>query len=193
MRSVKIVTLLAVLLVFADFAVAQDRLASPRGQAATQIGDNWIEVDYGRPILRGRTDIYGSGSSYGQTLYAGAPVWRAGANVSTRIKNEMPLKFGDNTLPAGEYSMFVDLTNGNWTLIFSNHKAKPTYQGSEEGLWGAYGYTPDKDVFRVPMTLTQHPNSVDQFTISFLDVSPAGGTLAMSWHTTTATVDFTLE
>jgi hypothetical protein len=177
----------------ADVATAQNRPASPRGNAATQIGENWIEVDYGRPILRGRTDIFGEGDSYGQTLYAGAPVWRAGANVSTRIKTEMPLQFGDNTLEPGEYSMFVDLSGGDWTLIISNHKAKTNYQSDEEGLWGAYGYTPDQDAFRVPMEVANHPHSVDQFTISFLDVTPEGGTLAMTWHDTTATVDFTVN
>ena len=37
------------------------------------------------------------------------PVWRAGANVSTRLKTEVPLTFGGKTVPPGEYSLFIDL------------------------------------------------------------------------------------
>ena len=43
-------------------------------------GGKWIEVTYSRPMLRGRTDIFGKGADYGKTVNGGAPVWRAGAN-----------------------------------------------------------------------------------------------------------------
>ncbi len=64
-------------------------------------GGRWIEVDYGRPIKRGRQDLFGSGAEYGKAVYAGAPVWRAGANQATRFKTAVPLVFGGKTLPAG--------------------------------------------------------------------------------------------
>src|SRR5581483_10940643 len=108
------------------------RPASPTGTAATEVGGKyekpagadepvytggkWIEITYGRPIKRGR-DLWGSGADYGKMLYAGAPVWRAGANVSTRLKTEVPLVINSKTVPAGEYSLFIDLKPNNWTLI----------------------------------------------------------------------------
>ncbi len=190
MRAVNFVVFLVVLLAVADVAQAQP--ASPRGDAATQIGDTWITVNYGRPILRGRTNIFGAGDSYGQTVNANAPVWRAGANQSTRLKTTADLQFGDHTLPAGEYSVFVDLKENDWTLIFSNHTAKDNFQDSGDGLWGAYNYTDDKDVFRVPMTVSQIPPSYDQFTIAFINVTDSGGTLAMTWENTQATCPFSL-
>lgn len=190
MRVVNFVLCLVVLLAVAD--VAQAQLASPRGQAATQIGDIWITVDYGRPILRGRTNIFGAGASYGETVNAGAPLWRAGANQSTRFKTDADLKFGDHTLPAGEYSVFVDLKAEGWTLIFSTHAAKANYQDPGDALWGAYNYTDDKDVFRVPMTVGQIDVSIDQFSIVFINVTDAGGTLAMYWEKTSASVPFSL-
>src|SRR4051794_16732867 len=79
------------------------RQPSPDGTAATEVrgryvggdepvyqGGKWIEVIYGRPIKRGR-DLWGSGTDYGKMVNAGAPVWRAGANVSTRLRTELPL------------------------------------------------------------------------------------------------------
>ncbi len=190
MRAVNFVVFLVVLLAVADVAQAQP--ASPRGDAATQIGETWITVNYGRPILRGRTNIFGAGDSYGQTVNANAPVWRAGANQSTRLKTTADLQFGDHTLPAGEYSVFVDLKENDWTLIFSNHTAKDNFQDSGDGLWGAYSYTDDKDVFRIPMTVSQIPPSYDQFTIAFINVTDSGGTLAMTWENTQATCPFSL-
>ena len=201
MRSVILIGLFLVLLIGADMAYAQ-RPASPSGEASTQIGGDyegrryengkWVVVNYSRPILRGRTSIFGEGDTYGETLNAGAPIWRAGANKSTRFMTEVDLTFGGQTLPAGEYSLFVELKASGWTLIFSNHAAKDNFRDEGEGLWGSYNYTDDKDVLRVPMTVTEHSVSFDQFTISFVNMSKMAGTLSMMWETTMATVDFAL-
>ena len=190
MRAVNFTVFLVVLLAVADVAQAQP--ASPSGNAATQIGDTWITVKYNRPILRGRTNIFGAGDSYGQTVYSNAPVWRAGANKSTRLKTTADLQFGTHTLPAGEYSVFVELKADGWMLIFSNHTAKDNFRDAGDGLWGAYNYTTDKDVFRVAMTMEQIDDSIDQFTIMFFNVTSTGGTLALLWETTLARAPFTL-
>ena len=181
------------------FVAAQQRSSSPRGKAATQVGGEyegrrytggkWIEVDYGRPILRGRSGIFGEGEGYGQRVNAGAPVWRVGANQSTRLMTEVALKLGDKVLPAGEYSLFVDLKGPDaWTLIRSNHKAQETFNRNEKvAIWGSYGYKPDHDVARAAMKVRSLDHSVDQMTISFVDVDDSGATLAVSWEKTMAT------
>ena len=189
-------------------ALAQSqKLPSPPGTAAVEVGGKyvntpdgpvyqggkWIEMSYGRPIKRGRQNLFGAGADYGKTLYAGAPVWRAGANQTTRLTTEVPLTFDGKVLPPGQYSVFVDLKEKAWTLIFSSWPAQANYDPKNtKALWGAYGYTPDRDVLRVPMTLGTLPFSMDQFTIAFTDMSPAGGTLAMMWDRTQATVPFTV-
>ena len=183
--------------------------ASPRGTAATQVGGKWvvekegtapryregkwIVVDYGRSILRGRTDIFGTGADYGKTVNAGAPVWRAGANQTTRFKTEVPLVFAGKTLPAGEYSLFVDLKPGAWTLIFSSQPFQTKYDPANKAqTWGSDGYDPKFDVVRVPMQASVGSLSIDQFTIAFVDMTPQGGTLAMDWEKTVATVAFSV-
>jgi len=190
------------LLVVATAALAQ-LPASPRGEAAIQIGGQyegdkyiggkWLAVDYGRPILRGRSGIFGAGESYGSKLNAGAPIWRAGANKSTRFSTETDLKFGDNDLPAGEYSMFVELKENNWTLVFSSHTAKDNYRDPGDGLWGAYDYTEDKDVLRVGMDVAALPVSYEQLTIAFVDVSKTGGALAILWDKNAGWAKFSLK
>ncbi len=179
--------------------------ASPPGTAATQIGGKyvevqggqryqdgkWIEVTYSRPIKRGRQNLFGAGADYGKKVSDGSPVWRAGANQTTRFKTEVPLVFDGKTLPAGEYSVFVELKENAWTLIFSNWPAQEKYDPkNKEALWGSYGYTPDKDVLRAAMKVETLPFSMDQFTIAFIDMAVDGGTLAMMWDKTMATASF---
>ena len=185
---------LAVALVGVAAGAQTSRPASPRGSAEVQIGGRdgkWIELTYGRPLLRGRTNVFGAGAEYGQKLYAGAPVWRAGADVSTRIKTETPLNIGGKTVPPGEYSLFVDLKEDNWTLIVSSWGAKATGRDpNKDALWGAYEYTPAKDVARVAMKVEKIPMSIEQLTWGFVDVTPAGGRLVLWWENTMASAPF---
>jgi hypothetical protein len=141
--------------------------------------------------MRQRQNIFGAGADYGKTVNGGAPVWRAGANQTTRFKTEVPLVFDGKTLPAGEYDVFVDLKETGWTIIFSTWPAQEKYDPkNKEALWGSYGYTPDKDVLRAPMKVDALPFSMDQFTIAFIDVTAADGKIAMMWDKTMATVAF---
>ena len=184
------------------------RPLSGRGQASTHVGGEWvkgargqtyqggkwIDVTYGRPVLRQRPNIFGSGADYGTSLNAGAPLWRAGSDQSTRFKTEAPLTIGGKPLPAGEYSMYIALAEKEWTLVLSNWAAQDKYdKANTAALWGAYGYTPDKDVLRAPMKVEALPFSVDEFTISFIDMTKTGGRLAVMWEKTMGSVAFNLQ
>ncbi len=181
--------------------------ASPRGTAATQVSGKWVEakpgdepryregkwivIDYGRPILRGRTGIFGTVADYGKKVNAGAPVWRAGANQTTRIKTEAPLVLGGKMLPAGEYSVFVDLKNGAWTLILSTQPFQQKYDPNNKiETWGSDNYDAKFDVLRVPMKTTEGTLCVEQFTIGFINMTQQGGSIAMWWDTTMVVVEF---
>ncbi len=185
------------------------RPASPAGTSATQVagtwgknargGDvyqngKWIEITYSRPIMRGR-DVWGSGADYAKGLLInGAKVWRAGANVSTRLNTEVPLMIGGKTVPAGEYSLFIDTKSpADWTLIVSSWAAKKSGgDTTPDALWGSFNYTPDKDVARVAMTMGKLPVSFDELTWNFVDMKSEGGKLAIMWDTVIATAPFTV-
>jgi hypothetical protein len=184
--------------------LTQERRASPPGQSATQVGGGtyderagyvggqWIEIRYGRPIKRGR-DLFGP-SDYVDFLNDGAPVWRAGANATTRLLTEVALTFGTEVVPPGEYTVFIELATDPWTFIVSTWLAQQTYdQENTEALFGAYEYTPDRDIVRVPMTRETLPYSFDQLSWQFLDMSNRGGRLALLWDATITSVTFTVE
>jgi len=195
----------ALMLTTALVAQGGRRPASPAGAAATEIGGKydtsgaepvykggkWIEITYGRPIKRGRDLFGGTGDKYGKTVNPDAPVWRAGANNTTQLNTEVPLVINGKTVAPGTYTMFIDLKPNAWTLIISNWKAQTRYDpGNKNELWGAYEYTPDKDVVRAPMKMTTLPFAVDQLTWEFTDMSDAGGNLLIMWDKTAASVPF---
>ena len=207
----KLLSVLCTVLLAGVVASAQQAGSSPAGTAEIEIGGKWetqkapngrerqayvggkwVTISYGRPLKRGR-ELFGAGDAYATKLNAGAPVWRAGANVSTRLKTEAPLVVGGKPLPAGEYTMFVDLKPGNWTLIVSSHKPQMTYDpNNKTEIWGSYGYDPKNDVLRVPMQLTDIPFSLEQLTWGFSDVTDKGGVLNLWWDKVNASVPVTL-
>jgi DUF2911 family protein len=209
MTRTVIATAAAALALGAALAAQGGRVASPAGTAATEIGGKydtsgaepvykggkWIEITYGRPIRRGRDVFGGSGDKYGKVANPDAPVWRAGANVTTQLKTEVPLVIAGKTVAPGTYTMFIDLKPNNWTLIVSNWKAMARFDPKNDAqatgeVYGAYGYAPEKDVVRAPMKTSTLPFSVDQLTWGFTDMSDAGGSLTIMWDKTVASVPF---
>ncbi len=203
-----------VVVAIAVVAGQENRPLSPNGTAATQVkgkyvkpagrgafalgganyeGGKWIEITYGRPLKRGR-DLWGSGANYGKDALVSTPIWRAGANVSTRLKTEVPLVVNGKTVPVGEYSLFIDLKERNWTFVVSSWPAQLRYDANnKDALWGSYFYTPDKDVVRAPMKLETLPHSVEQLTWGFIDMADDGGAMAISWGTQMASVPFKVQ
>ena len=184
-----------IMLAATSVMMAQQKLPqSPKRAAETQIGGKWLEVTYGAPILRGRTNIFGAGADYGkQVLIDGATIWRAGANKSTRLRTEAPLVIAGKTVPAGEYSVFIDLKPAAWTFVLSNWAAAENYPSpSKDQLWGSFDYTPAKDVVRAPMKLAKNTMSVDQLTWGFANVTATGGDLVIMWEKEIASVPFTI-
>lgn len=185
-----------------------DLPASPTGQAAVQLGGSWektegggqryrdgkwIIIDYSRPLLRGRKNIFGSGEDYGRAVTANAPVWRAGANATTRLTTQAPLAIGGKTIQPGVYNVFVDLEPDAWTLVLNNQPVQEKYDPNDKvRLFGAYNYDSKSDVLRVPMAVRSTDVSLEQFTIVFVNATQTSATMTMAWEHTVAMVDLKL-
>ena len=155
MRTRKVLTMLTVFVTAVVVVEGQQRPLSPRGQSSTQVGGSynaqgryqgghWIDIDYGRPILRGRENIFGEGDEFGQRIYAGAPIWRIGADPSTRFSTEVDLVFGGQRLPAGEYG--VNSTGRRNTSMMrccnaetETEKVRPGGSACDAFAWSAAG------------------------------------------------------
>ena len=184
MRVFRMLCLLAAFVFVPGAVIAQQQridsptVASPRGSASTQVGGvfnaagayqggAWIVVDYGRPILRGRQGLFGAGETYGDDFLVGAPIWRL--------------------------QRFADLEEDAWTLVFSTWGVKEAFQeDNADALWGAYEYTPERDVLRTRMSVRTLPVSADQLVITFTDMTQEGGNFSVWWDDQLATAPFTV-
>lgn len=180
---------------------------SPQGQSAVQldgrweknaagqryVDGKWVVVDYGRPLLRGRTDIFGSGAEYGKIVSDGTPVWRMGANDSTQLTTQVPLSIGGKTLQPGVYNVFAELKPGAWTLVLSTQPRQPRFDPNEKVLlYGSYNYDRKFDVLRAPMTVRTSDARIEQLTIGFVNVTPTSATMQVAWESTVAAIDLKL-
>jgi hypothetical protein len=126
--------------------------ASPMDAASHP--SNWreanklVKVLYSRPQLKGRS------------LHKLAPndkVWRTGANEAAEITFYKDVNFGDKEIKAGTYTMFTIPSDGDWTVILSNHK----------NIWGSYFYKEEQDVARVIGVVSKSEKLVETFSIVF--------------------------
>jgi len=164
--------LLSVLMVgcFAAAALAQ---AGPRGTSTLTLKGKTVSVEYGRPSLRGRT----TDEMLGQLPTGG--FWRMGSNGSTTFKTEIDLAFGDVTVPAGEYSIWMQKAADNsWKLVFNK----------QHGQWGTQ-HDESQDFASVPLTQSKPAESVEMVTLT-LSKANGGGTLTIQWGTLEAAASF---
>src|SRR6185503_4263924 len=140
---------------------------SPRDTARGQLGRATISVDYGRPAVRGR-DVFARGV-LGDTL------WRVGANAATQFTTDRDLKFGESTLRAGTYSMWMRVTpdDSRFELVFN----------SQIGQWGTEHHA-DRDVLTVPLRRLKGSAPVERLTITLPQSGEKSGAMRIVWGTT---------
>ena len=181
---------------------------SPMGQAAVQLGGRWektadgeryrdgkwLVVAYGRPLLRGRTDIFGSGADYGKRVIPDSTIWRMGANDTTHAHDAGGAANGRQHAPTRRLQPVrrsQGRATGRWSL--NTQPRQPKYDPNEKVLlYGSYNYDAKFDVMRAPMTVRTTDTSVEQLTIGFVNVTTTTATMTVSWDKTVASVDVKL-
>ncbi|MGO8786066.1 MAG: DUF2911 domain-containing protein [Terriglobia bacterium] len=159
---------------FAAVALAQ---GNPRGTSSFTINGKTVSVEYGRPSLKGRTTDALLGK-----LKPGS-LWRMGADTSTTFKTDTDLAFGDVTIPAGEYSIWMQRQEDNsWKLLFDK----------QHGQWGAPAPDASKCFASAALKESKPANSVEMVTLA-LRRAGNGGTLTIEWGTLEAVASFTAK
>jgi hypothetical protein len=137
--------------------------ASERGSVVQTVDGTVMEVEFGRPALRGRT-------SFGGVVHWGE-MWTPGANFATTIRFSRDVKLGGTPVPAGKYSVWlVPAAQGDWT--FHLHR--------DPGLYHLQRPKP-ADMF---MSLSVTPTTaapVERLTWSFPEFRREGATLRFQW------------
>jgi hypothetical protein len=151
---------------------------SPPATASATIGGKTIAITYSSPRVRGREGkIFTKDGLISHDPHY--PVWRAGANSATTLKTDGDIMLGKLHLPAGTYTMFIDISDpAQWMLIVS----KAT------GEWGL-SYDPAQDLGRTPMTMSKPPALVEDLTYTMTDNGGGKGTLTLAWEDVSASVN----
>ncbi|MGA2206925.1 MAG: DUF2911 domain-containing protein [Terracidiphilus sp.] len=158
------------------FAQPKPLLSPPATETATIAGKS-ITITYNSPRVRGREGrIFTKDGIISHDPHY--PVWRAGANAATTLKTDADLTIGDLNVPAGSYTLFVDISDpAHWVLIVS----KAT------GEWGL-AYDAAQDLGRVKMRMSKPPALVEDLKYTVSDDGGGKGTLTLAWEHVSASV-----
>lgn len=164
---------LAAVLFFPPGSSAQEgegRL-SPLDSVRATIQGAEIDIQYGRPSMRGRK-IFGKLVPYDQ-------VWRTGANEATHLRTSADLRVGDTQVPAGHYTLYTIPRKDEWTLVINR----------QTGQWGTE-YHADRDFARLPLNVERLESAVDTFTMKVERGDEHDGVLSLEWANTRAWTGF---
>lgn len=150
---------------------------SPAETESATIGGKSISITYSSPRVKGREGhIFTKDGLISHDPHY--PVWRAGANAATTLKTDGDLTIGDLKVPAGTYTLFVDISDpSKWVLIVS----KAT------GEWGLK-YDSTQDLGKTAMTMTKPAAMVEDLKYTLTDDGGGKGTLTLAWEDVSASV-----
>lgn len=133
-----------------------------------------IRVLYSRPHKKGR-QIFGVLEQFDK-------VWRLGANESTEIQFFKTVRIAGHKVKAGRYSLFAIPNKDKWTMILNKQTDK----------WGAFSYDERKDLVRFDVPVLKLTDTVDTFSITFIETEE-GANLLMAWDKTQIALPITFK
>ena len=179
MKRILTLTTFVFALMVANTATAQEFSGldkSPMDMASYpsnyRVSDKAVRIIYSRPQLKGRalSDLCPAGQ-----------VWRTGANEAPEITFYSDVKFGDQDVKAGTYSLFTVPGASEWTVILNKNLNQ----------WGAYSYDKGADVARVSVPSSSAGESLEAVSIAFKEVDN-GVHMVMGWDKTRVAVPISM-
>lgn len=141
-------------------------IPSPEVKVDFLVGNDTIQLSYGRPSKRGR-HIFGGIVPYDS-------IWRTGAGDPTTITLPYGIQFEKTYIPKGKYALYTIPQINGWTLIFNTDlKQWPTEPNRA------------KDFALIPIKIKTAARQTEQFTIT-IEPSKDGGVLRFIWDETEA-------
>ncbi len=169
---------LALFLIYAAYVISNP--VSPLDTASYTEDEKEILITYSRPFKKGRL-IFGNESE--SALVPFGKYWRTGANRHTMITTSSDLKFADNLLNAGEYSLYTVPGESTWDITFNSTNA----------FFGITQPDPEMDLFTISVPSNTLEDSIEQFTIDFIPSPPGGPSstaIRLRWDLTEVVIPF---
>jgi len=179
-----------IILATAAAACAQE----PWDFVTTTINGKEVRIEYGRPVLKGRT-LAG--------LMRHLPpdrIWRAGAGAVTLLSTKADLLIGGKRIAAGDYGLYMYCPlSGDYALVINSELDAPPGTILPKATWNrdnrpfpnfmSYSLEiADKEVARIPLKQTSAPRT-EILTFTF-EPSGKGALLTIWWEEQAWTVEF---
>jgi hypothetical protein len=171
MRRVAGGVVLALLAFIPAHALRAQVRASERAEVKQTVDGTTITVNYSRPRLRGRTDVFGSQVPWGE-------IWTPGANDATTLAVSKDVTIDGNAVAKGKYSVWIVMAPGDWIMVLDQDTTLFHMNGPKERP-GQVRFKVRKET--APVT--------DVLTWSFPDVRASRARLVMQWATTIVPLD----
>jgi hypothetical protein len=176
MKPISLAASTAALVVTAAFA------QSPAAVANFAFGEKKLEIKYNSPRVNGREGkLFGPGGRISSD--PNYPVWRAGANSATKFHTDADLNLGGLAVPAGDYTLFVDISDAaNWQLIVNK----------QTGQWGLR-YDKTQDLGRVKMKTGKPAAMAENLKYTLAADGTNKAVLTLEWENVSASVPVSLK
>ncbi len=157
--------------------------ASPPEQATVSLAGHTVTIDYSAPSVKGREGKIFNQDGLIQKSHKEYPIWRAGANAATTLTTDADMKIGDVDVPAGKYTLFVNIADpDHWVLIINK----------KTGEWGL-AYDASQDLGKTPMKMSKPPEMVEQLKYTLTSSSNNKGVLTLAWEDHQASVSIAVH
>lgn len=174
MSRFRLITLTAAAMAWAGTTAHAQLRASERATVSQTVDGTTISIDYARPQLRGREQVFGK-------IVPPEEVWTPGANFSTTLRASKDITIDGRPLPAGKYSVWL-VTKGPWTMYFHRDTL----------LFHTRGPKPETMALGVPVTAREGERT-EMLTFDFPRVSTTGMELRFRWGTTVIPLQIGVE
>jgi len=166
------------LLLCAQLSFAQNvKMPAPSpGQTIHQdFALSFVEVNYSRPGVKDRK-IFGDVVPFDK-------VWRTGANGATTVTFGEDINFGGTAVKAGKYGLLTIPGKSEWTVILTKSL----------DVTSPAAYKAENDVVRVKVKSEELPFAVENFMITFDDITSNSANLLLIWDKTMLSVKLTAD
>lgn len=139
---------------------------SPSVTATDTIGGNAITINYGSPMVKGRT-IWGGLVPYDT-------IWRTGANEATTIEFSEDVLVNGQLLKKDIYALFSIPGKEEWQIIFSLNETQ----------WGSFKYREADDALRIKTKPMVSDTLLESLTFYILpdELNANAATIKLGWE-----------
>lgn len=167
--------MLALLPITPRYAAAQEEeyRISQRATISQKLGGTLISLDYSRPLVRDRTELFGKVVHWGE-------LWTPGANQATVLEVDKEVKLNGRSVEPGRWSMWIIPSRvGPWELVLD----------SRDSLFHTQRPELTDEQIRFVVEARENAPLTEALTWAFPRIAQDGGTMRLSWGTLEIDID----